>query len=128
MTMLLEVSVMPAYAQVELSAADAATYPDWPTGKEAAVADASTVAVATRPDSDGPVRVIVGPDLSSTTTEAWSEVWQGTLTSHAGRYRVGSGLGGNLVDVPVLAQRLRVRVFVRPSVEPVEVGFEITHR
>ena len=37
--------VVPGNAQVELSAVDARTYPEWPTGAEAAVADASTVAI-----------------------------------------------------------------------------------
>jgi hypothetical protein len=120
--MVLEVSVVPGNAQVELSAVAAETYPQWPTGNEAAVADSSTVAVSTRPDMEGPVRIVVGEDLPATTA-SWSLVFEGVLTSPSGRYNVGSGINGALFDVGVSAGRLHVRAFVRPSVEPSEVAF-----
>jgi hypothetical protein len=116
--------VVPGNAQVELSAVDARTYPEWPTGAEAAVADASTVAIATRPAMEGPVRIIVGEDLGITVTEGWSLVFEGALISTGGRYRVGSGISADLFDAPISATRMRVRVFVRPLIEPVDIAFE----
>ena len=136
--------VVPGNAQVELSAVDARTYPEWPTGAEAAVADASTVAIATRPAMEGPVRIIVGVDLGADQiclerlvaghahrfldqggpTQSLRLVFEGALISTGGRYRVGSGISADLFDAPISATRMRVRVFVRPLIEPVDIAFE----
>jgi hypothetical protein len=116
--------VVPGNAQVELSAVDARTYPEWPTGAEAAVADASTVAIATRPGMEGSVRIIVGEDLGTAVTEGWSLVFEGALISTGGRYKVGSAISADLFDAPISANRMCVRVFVRPLIEPVNIAFE----
>jgi hypothetical protein len=53
--LLLQCSVWPYFHQVELGDPLVADYPQWQTGEEPAVAIETSVAVATRPDSQGGV-------------------------------------------------------------------------
>lgn len=62
MAVLVDIAILADNAQVELSddlAWDEINYPEWETGDEVARHTETTVAVATRPDYAGPVRIEV---------------------------------------------------------------------
>lgn len=100
----------PYYAQVALFDPEVSdAYPNWVTGEEEVVFGPSGVAVATRPDEAGPVRieVYVGsyePDPS------WRFVGDGMVRVTARRLVVGSVTGGDLRSVPTDPGEYRVSV------------------
>jgi len=116
---LLELEVLPLYAQVGVQDADTTDLPDWQTGNEQAVATAHAILVATRPDTEGTVviRVIRGP------AELEAIVFDGTLDVTSGLIEVGNSLAGTVERVAVGEPGGRR---VQIAVDPVEAPAVIT--
>ncbi len=124
MRLLGEYSVHALEAQVEFGDPGARDYPEWRTGHEAAISTRQVIAVATRGDEHGPVRI---------------EVWEGPLHDRqigAGVLEteiettgpmaaVGNGLGGELHEVYVGPGPHQVQVFVEPATQPDVVRFVV---
>lgn len=93
--LLLELEVLPLYAQVGVQDAGTTDLPDWQTGNERAVATGHAILVATRPDTEGKVviRVIRGPAGSE------AIVFDGTLDVTSGLIEVGNSIAGTVERV-----------------------------
>ena len=108
---------MPLYAQVQFGDSLAADYPQWETGEEGVVFTTQVIAVATRRDQDGDVRV-----------EVWTEpvevagtqiILDTEVQIIEGIARFGNELAGQLFDLPLRPGWHRIRVLTsepRPSV------------
>jgi hypothetical protein len=92
---LLELEVLPLYAQVGVQDADTTDLPDWQTGNERAVATTHAILVATRPDTEGKVVIRVIPGSA----DAGTIVFDGALDVTSGLIEVGNAIAGTVERV-----------------------------
>jgi hypothetical protein len=119
---LLQLEVLPLYAQVTVQDRGTTDIPDWETGEERAVATSHAVLIATRPDTDGKVliRVVHEP------LEGREIVFDGMLDLTSGDIEVGNLIAGVVehVSTGVPGSR-RVQISVDPPGAPAVVTVAI---
>ena len=113
------ISVPPAYAQVVIQDAGTGDLPDWSTGDERVVHTPPAIYVATRPDHEGEVRIVV---LRGSSAEGLgTKVFDGTLSLTTAELEVGSPLAARVRRIGLSGPAaVPTRIFVRPPDRPAE--------
>jgi hypothetical protein len=113
--LVLDFETAPYYAQVALfDPENPDSYPDWGTGDEAMVFGPSGVAVGTRPDLTGSVRIEVWTDKHEPSAPM-RLAGEGVLRVSANQLTVGSVTGADLRTVPIPAVECHVSVYLHDS-------------
>lgn len=114
------VDVLPLYGQIEIGDRDAVEVPQWETGEEATVANEGMVCVATPPDAEGKVRVIVVSEGGR--NPDGTEVFGGDISPPSGVLVVGNSIAAQTEEIDLApATSVSLRVFVEPPNLPSRV-------
>jgi hypothetical protein len=114
--LLFSADILPLYAQVEIGDAESKEYPQWATGRELTTANSETVAVATRRDIDGKVKVEVwlGPPAFGH-SDIREAIFAGEIVVRSGKLRVGSSIANDVHVITVPVGHHKLRIFRTPS-------------
>lgn len=110
---LLDCSVTPFYGIIALFDRSINSEAEFNTGMELAVSDGHCIFVATRNDLEGPVQVEVLLD-DAVVLDGYTKVFDGTL-EFSGQVAVGSIIGNEIFDVPIVAGTYEVKVYAAPG-------------
>jgi hypothetical protein len=110
--LLLRKEFEPDHGQLEFGEVDGA-YPQWASGSEPFVANAQKIVVATLPEMEGSAVLEVWESEDDEAPEEGTIlIYDGIIQLSGSNAEIGTGLGGNLVRVPLERGEHRVRVFV----------------
>ena len=117
---LADATALGLYGQITVQDVGTADLPDWQTGEEWAVATEHAISIATRPDTDGDVVIIV---LAGTDDAGLGKlVFDGEISLTSPLLEVGNAVAATVARVDVgRTGYLPLRIYTEPGESPARV-------